>query len=49
MCNSPRSSAGHPASLPQYGASSELIDRSSGRTEPTSTHSTHRESEVTMP
>ncbi|MPC39649.1 hypothetical protein E2C01_033194 [Portunus trituberculatus] len=29
MCNSPRLSAGHPASLPHYGASSELIDRSS--------------------
>ncbi|MPC63741.1 Down syndrome cell adhesion molecule-like protein 1 [Portunus trituberculatus] len=29
VCNSPRSSAGHPASLPHYGASSELIDRSS--------------------
>ncbi|MPC81575.1 hypothetical protein E2C01_076200 [Portunus trituberculatus] len=40
-CNSPRSSPGHPAILPHYGASSELIDRSSGRTE-TRTHSTHR-------
>ncbi|MPC58728.1 hypothetical protein E2C01_052737 [Portunus trituberculatus] len=38
---SPRSSDGHPASLPHYGASSELIDRSSGRTE-TTTHSTSR-------
>ncbi|MPC76285.1 hypothetical protein E2C01_070694 [Portunus trituberculatus] len=37
--NSPVSSLlsppGHPASLPHYGASSELIDRSSGRTETT--------------
>ncbi|MPC99777.1 DNA replication licensing factor MCM2 [Portunus trituberculatus] len=45
---SPRLPAGHPASLPHYGASSELIDRSSGRTE-TTTHSTHRESQTTTP
>ena len=49
VCNSPRSPVGHPASLPHYGASSELIDRSSGRTETTSTHNTHRESEATTP
>ncbi|MPC71299.1 hypothetical protein E2C01_065573 [Portunus trituberculatus] len=40
LCNSPQSSAGHPASLPHYRASSELIDRSSCRTETTS-HTTH--------
>ncbi|MPC26573.1 hypothetical protein E2C01_019715 [Portunus trituberculatus] len=48
VCTSPRSPPGHPASLPHYGANSELIDRSSGRTETTS-HSTHRESEATTP
>ncbi|MPC34134.1 Oxysterol-binding protein-related protein 1 [Portunus trituberculatus] len=48
VCNSPRSPTGHPASLPHYEASSELIDRSSGRTE-TTTYSTHRESEATTP
>ncbi|MPC24318.1 Eukaryotic peptide chain release factor subunit 1 [Portunus trituberculatus] len=40
--------AGHPASLPHYGVSSELIDQSSDRTE-TTTHSTHWESEATTP
>ncbi|MPC36506.1 Structural maintenance of chromosomes protein 5 [Portunus trituberculatus] len=34
--------AGYPASVPHYGASSELIDRSLGRTE-TTPHSTHQE------
>ncbi|MPC32871.1 hypothetical protein E2C01_026202 [Portunus trituberculatus] len=46
--NSPRSSAGYPASLFYYGASAELIDRSSGRAE-TTTRSTNRESEATTP
>ncbi|MPC71591.1 hypothetical protein E2C01_065873 [Portunus trituberculatus] len=41
MCNSPPwSHAGHPASLPHYGASSELMDQSSGRTE-TTKHTPH--------
>ncbi|MPC33333.1 hypothetical protein E2C01_026678 [Portunus trituberculatus] len=48
VCNSPRSPTGHPASLPHYGARSELIDLSSSRTEST-THSTYRESEATTP